>query len=264
MMVIITNWKGIIVMKKKLSLIILFMLLSISLPGCAKTNDKSTGINDADTNNTTDTGNNNGENDGSSTGLPANTEDNSNKNDEDNKDTITDKPEKETPSVEETPSSVTEDTPEIKQEEFSARKQYSDQHRAVKFLGLKEYNSLKGDNYTDKARKNKKFLVLFLSVTNTSNEKDYINPNYITAKVNGKEIEHTFLVNDPENYQTLFANIDPGNSKEGFVVWEVPKKWRKLEIEYNAWKNVDGLVLKAEFTPGDLSDPEPYSDDSLS
>ncbi|MFG6378169.1 MAG: hypothetical protein K1W19_07625, partial [Lachnospiraceae bacterium] len=42
----------------------------------------------------------------------------------------------------------------------------------------------------------KKFLVLFLSITNNTSEDDYINYNYISAKVNGKDIEHTFLVND--------------------------------------------------------------------
>ena len=124
---------------------------------------------------------------------------------------------------------------------------------------MKEYKKLKGDNYTDKAKKNKKFLVLFLSIRNTSNEKDYINPNYITAKIDGKEIGHTFLVNEPFSYPTIFTNIEPGRAIGGFIVWEVPKNWSKLEMEYSAWKNIDGLTLSAKFSPEDLSDPLMYN-----
>ena len=155
-------------------------------------------------------------------------------------------------------SEVTE-TIEPKAGQLSASQQYSDAYREVKFLGLKEYKKLKGDNYTDKAKKNKKFLVLFLSIRNTSNEKDYINPNYITAKIDGKEIGHTFLVNEPFSYPTIFTNIEPGRAIGGFIVWEVPKNWSKLEMEYSAWKNIDGLTLSAKFSPEDLSDPLMYN-----
>ncbi len=131
-------------------------------------------------------------------------------------------------------SEVTE-TIEPKAGQLSASQQYSDAYREVKFL------------------------VLFLSIRNTSNEKDYINPNYITAKIDGKEIGHTFLVNEPFSYPTIFTNIEPGRAIGGFIVWEVPKNWSKLEMEYSAWKNIDGLTLSAKFSPEDLSDPLMYN-----
>ncbi|MCI9080288.1 MAG: DUF4352 domain-containing protein [Lachnospiraceae bacterium] len=106
--------------------------------------------------------------------------------------------------------------------------------RLVKILGLKEYKELKDKNYTDKAKKGKEFLVLFLSIRNDSSEDDYINYNYISAKVDGKKIEHTFLVYEPKGYSTIFTHIPAGKSIGGFIVWEVPSNWEKLEFVYNA------------------------------
>lgn len=221
-------------MRKKLYFLFLAVFLCISLPGCGKNNNENI---------------TNENSSSSETRNPDNKQDN-----------VTNSPATEETDIpdNEQISEVTE-TIEPKAGQLSASQQYSDAYREVKFLGLKEYKKLKGDNYTDKAKKNKKFLVLFLSIRNTSNEKDYINPNYITAKIDGKEIEHTFLVNEPFSYPTIFTNIEPGRAIGGFVVWEVPKNWSKLEMEYSAWKNIDGLTLSAKFSPEDLSDPLMYN-----
>lgn len=171
----------------------------------------------------------------------------------------TETPVQEPPQVDE---SVTpEQTPaaETKTEKLSASQDYSDAYRLVKVLGLKEYKKLDSDKYNDKAKKGKKFLVLFLSIRNDTSEEDYINYNYISAKVDGKNIEHTFLVNDPKSYPTLFTNIEAGKTIGGFIVWEVPNNWKKFQMEYSAWKNIDGLVLTAKFTPDDLKDPIIYN-----
>jgi len=223
-------------MRKKLYSMFLTVFLCISLQGCGKNNNTDTAKNNVSVDKT--------------------------KNPENNKDKeeIT-----ATPGIEETKKPQDEHVNEVKETiepkagHLSASQQYSDAYRVVKFLGLKEYKKLKGDNYTDKAKKNKKFLVLFLSIKNTGNEKDYINPNYITARIDGKNIEHTFLVNEPFNYPTIFTNIEAGRAAGGFVVWEVQEGWKKLEMEYSAWKDVDGLTLSAEFTPDDLSDPLMYN-----
>ncbi|MCI9080359.1 MAG: DUF4352 domain-containing protein [Lachnospiraceae bacterium] len=221
-------------MRKKLYSIFLAVFLCISLQGCGKNNNADKTDND----------------------IPVDTT----KSPESSQEEITSNP-----NVEETNNPGNEYVDEVKENiepksgHLSASQQYSDAYRVVKFLGLKEYKKLKGGNYTDKAKKNKKFLVLFLSIKNTSNEKDYINPNYITAKIDGKDIEHTFLVNEPFSYPTIFTNIEAGRAIGGFIVWEVPKNWKKLEMEYSAWKNIDGLTLSAKFTPDDLSDPLMYN-----
>lgn len=149
---------------------------------------------------------------------------------------------------------------------FTSEQQYSDIYRVVSFLGLKEYEKLEDDNgtYTDKPQKGNKFLVLFLSIKNTSNVDDYINYNYISAKVDGKEIEHTFLVNQPKGYPTIFTNVSANGSIGGFVVWEVPKNWKKFEFTYDGWKDINNISVKAKFTPKDLSNPIIYNANNYS
>lgn len=164
---------------------------------------------------------------------------------------------KETPIPEDT--HVPEETPVTKKAAVSASMPYSDTNRSVTFLGLKEYKKIKGETYTDTPQKNKKYLVLFLSIKNNSNEENYINYNYFKAKLDGKEIEHTFLLNDPKGYPTIFTHLQSGGNIAGFIAWEVPNKWKKLEITYNGWKDTDNISLDGSFTPGDLSDPLIYN-----
>lgn len=136
---------------------------------------------------------------------------------------------------------------------------YSDSDREVSIVGLKEYQEIKTDEYTDKAKKGKKFLVLFLKVRNRTNEKVYFNVNYLSAKVDGKKIENTVLFNEPEGYPTIFSNIVADSYYGGFIVWEVPKGWKKLDITYEGWRDSDGLTLNSTLTKKDLSEPEEYS-----
>ena len=136
----------------------------------------------------------------------------------------------------------------IKRYVTNATKRIQARQKSVRFAyGLK--------HKTRRLRQN----IISLSIKNTSADNDYINPNYISAKVDGKNIEHTFLVNDPKSYPTLFTNIEAGKTIGGFIVWEVPNNWKKFQMEYSAWKNIDGLVLTAKFTPDDLKDPIIYN-----
>lgn len=241
-------------MRKRVFIAVLIMSFCISAQGCGKISNQ----NNADNANNETQASTAPSADVSQEPENNNTEDNNTQNKETNEPDISNSPDtSDTPGIPE--NNVPAETPEPKSGKLSANKQYSDAYRVVKFLGLKEYETLKGDNYTDKAAKNKKFLVLFLSIRNASADNDYINPNYISAKVDGKNIEHTFLVNDPKNYPTLFTNIEAGKTIGGFIVWEVPKNWKKFQMEYSAWKNVDGLVLTAKFTPDDLKDPIIYN-----
>lgn len=151
------------------------------------------------------------------------------------------------------------ETPKPTTASFSLKEGYGDVHREISILGLKEYKKIKGEKYTDKASKGKTYLVLFLRIHNISWEKDYFHPDYLTTKVDGKEIENTFLLNEPEGYPTVFDNIEAGSVFGGFVVWEVPVNWKKLNICYTGWEGMDGLTLDASLTKDDLKNPEKYS-----
>lgn len=159
--------------------------------------------------------------------------------------------------AEDTP--IPDKTPVTKKVSVSASMAYSDVNRLVTFLGLKEYKKIKGETYTDTPKNNDKYLILFLSIKNNSYEENYINYNYFKAKLDGKEIEHTFLLNDPKGYPTIFTHLQPGGNIAGFIAWEIPDKWKKLEITYNGWKDTDNISLNGNFTPGDLSDPLIYN-----
>lgn len=180
----------------------------------------------------------------------------------DNKNQETSEPENtkniNTPLPEETEPAATPETGPVTGK-ISASQQYSDINRVINVLGLKEYKKIKSDKYTDKASNGKKFLILFLSISNTSHEDDYINYNYISAKIDGKEIEHTAIFNEPRNYPTIFNTIKAGKTSAGFIAWEIPENWTKFEFTYNGWENIDNLSIEAEFTPKDLSNPVIYN-----
>lgn len=150
-------------------------------------------------------------------------------------------------------------TPKVNIGKLSLSQQYSDINKTIKILGLKEYTKIKGKDYTDKAKKGNIFLVIFLSIKNDTIENYYLNYNYLSAKVDGKNIKHTFLINEPRNYPTIFTNIEAGKTVDGFIVWEVPKKWKKFELNYNGWKDIDNVSIEAVFTPKDLSNPPIYN-----
>lgn len=155
----------------------------------------------------------------------------------------------------------TTETPQIITQKITPKKKYSDSYRTVEFLGFKEYKKIKGKSYTDTPKKGYRYLVLFLSVRNESTEDDYINYNCISAKVDGKTLEHTYLLNDPENYPTLLTTVKAKDSIGGFVVWEVPKDWEKFEFSYTGWENINQIDLKAVFSKKNLKNPPKY--DSL-
>lgn len=136
---------------------------------------------------------------------------------------------------------------------------YSDPEREVSIIGLKEYKKLKSDKYTDKAEKGKKFLVLFLKIRNHTNEKIYFNVNYLSAEADGKAIENTALFNEPEGYPTVFSHIPADSYYGGFIAWEVPENWKKMEVTYEGWRESDGLTLNCRFTRKDLKEPEEYN-----
>ena len=141
---------------------------------------------------------------------------------------------------------------------ISAKAGYGDAKRQINVIGFKTYKKLESEMYTDKAAKDKSYLVLFLEIYNKQNEKDYINVNYLSTKVDDTEITNTVLFNEPEGFQTVFQNMEPENTLSGFIVWEVPKDWKKIEIVYNGWKDSDNLSINCTFTPDDYFNPPKY------
>ena len=141
---------------------------------------------------------------------------------------------------------------------ISAKAGYGDAKRQINVIGFKTYKKLESEMYTDKAAKDKSYLVLFLEIYNKQNEKDYINVNYLSTKVDDTEITNTVLFNEPEGFQTVFQNIEPENTLSGFIVWEVPKDWKKIEIVYNGWKDSDNLSINCTFTPDDYFNTPKY------
>ncbi len=154
-------------------------------------------------------------------------------------------------------------TPEKKKEIIKAsidtETGYTDENRQVSVIGFKHYKKLKSKLYKDTAAKNNEFIVLFLEITNKQNDKDYINVNYLSAKVDGKEITNSVLFNEPEGFQTIFKNIEADGQLRGFIVWEVPENWQKIEVVYNGWKDSSNLSLDCTLTPDDYFDPPQYS-----
>lgn len=151
------------------------------------------------------------------------------------------------------------ETPEPTEATFNMKQGYSDASREISILGLKEYKKIKSDSYTDKAKKGKKYLALFLKVSNKGSDKDYFHTDYLTAKLDGKDIQNTFLLNEPEGYPTIFTNIAADMTQAGFIVWEVPSDWKKLEVKYNGWQDSAGLSLHTTLTKKDLRTPEKYN-----
>ncbi len=141
---------------------------------------------------------------------------------------------------------------------ISAKAGYGDAKRQINVIGFKTYKKLESEMYTDKAAKDKSYLVLFLEIYNKQNEKDYLNVNYLSTKVDHTDITNTVLFNEPEGFQTVFQNIEPENTLSGFIVWEVPKDWKKIEIVYNGWKDSDNLSINCTFTPDDYFNPPKY------
>lgn len=153
------------------------------------------------------------------------------------------------------------DTPKPKEpsvEKMTADVGYADSEREVAVLGMKEYKKLKSKIYTDKPKKGKKFLVLFLKVRNRGYKDDYINVGNLKTELDGKGIETSVLVNQPENYPTLFQSVPGGTDISGFIVWEVPKKWNKLHISYSGWEYSSSVILDIDLTHKNLAEPPEY------
>lgn len=143
---------------------------------------------------------------------------------------------------------------------ITPNKPYNDNNYIIKFMGLKEYKKFKSDKYKDTPQKGNKYLVLFLECKNATEEKLYINPDNLSAALDGKEITHSVIFNEPEGYTTFFKNFEPLTTEYGFIVWEVPENWEKIDIIYTGLEYETQNRIKMSFTKNDLQDPPLYED----
>ena len=134
---------------------------------------------------------------------------------------------------------------------------YNDDIRMIQCLGLKEYKKLGTKETLDKASDGNVFLVLFLEIYNMDKSEElYVHEKYFSAKVDGKNVEHTFLKNYPNGYRSIFKNIAADESEQGFIVWEVPKNWKKLVVNFSEFGLLGGKNLKLTATRKDLAEPK--------
>lgn len=144
---------------------------------------------------------------------------------------------------------------------LTPKKEYYDGQHRIKFMGMKEYKKVESEKFTDIPKKGKVYLIIFFECTNDSEyENLYINEANIASAIDDKKIEHTVIFNDPEGYPTLFRNIEPNTQDYGFVVWEVPENWKKMDLVYTGFEGTNQNKIKMSFSKEDLVDPPKYED----
>lgn len=126
---------------------------------------------------------------------------------------------------------------------------------SITMIGLNQYDSLESETYTDTPEDGNVYLVMFLNVSNHDSGDDYFNPESLSAKVDGKEISHSVLFNQPESYEPLFDHINTGEERTGYIVWQVPSDWKEFRMEYDGWTEMCALNVTATVTPEMLCTP---------
>lgn len=124
----------------------------------------------------------------------------------------------------------------------------------LEVTGLKEYEKMETEKYTDTPGEGNVYLVLFLKVQNHMRDDIYFDATAFSSQVDGNTLEHTFLVNDPEEYRTMFQIINAETDGYGYIVWEVPKDWKELTFDYTGWDQACYANIHGSFTPDDLMD----------
>ena len=155
-----------------------------------------------------------------------------------------------------------ENTQEI--EYFTVTKDNPMENRGLllEVIGSAVYDKVEGEDFTDTPSKGKKYLVLYLSIKNTSGKDEYFNYNNIVAKLDNQDITDTFLINNPLKYTTIKTHLTNHMITQGYLVWEVPENWECLEVTYTGWTQMYFTEPTIVITPEDLEKPEEYKDDN--
>lgn len=155
-------------------------------------------------------------------------------------------------------------TDEQEVEYFTVTKNTPMENRGLKLeiWGSAVYDKIEGEDFIDTPAEGKKYLVLFLKIQNKTGKDDYFNYNYLNAKLDGEDITDTFLINDPEGYTTIKTKLANAKNTLGYMAWEVPEDWEKLEVTYTGWTQSYSTEPTILLTPEDLEMPEQYNPDS--
>lgn len=132
----------------------------------------------------------------------------------------------------------------------------------LEVIGSAVYDKIEGEDFIDIPSEGKKYLILYLSIKNTSGKDEYFNYNNIVAKLDREDITDTFLLNNPLKYTTIKTYLINGMITQGYLVWEVPENWEKLEVTYTGWKESLYTEPTIVVTPEDLEEPEEYKEDN--
>ena len=135
---------------------------------------------------------------------------------------------------------------------------YGDTKIHMECTGLVQYDKIESDKYTDTPTDGNVYLVLFLNIINYDSNDAYFSAEAFESSVDGTNISHTFLVNDPEGYPSIFQKISAENDLDGYVVWEVPQNWKELSFNYSGCIGDEILNINGSFTPDDLTTPVSY------
>ena len=120
----------------------------------------------------------------------------------------------------------------------------------ISLLDAKQYNSIDDEYYSEKPEvEGNKFVVLFFEVENISNTDDYFNMFYIESYIDGYSSSTKYLINKPENYESLTGDVAAGRKLKGYVAYEVDPNWQKIEFSYKNWVGTSGKVATFLVTP---------------
>lgn len=98
----------------------------------------------------------------------------------------------------------------------------------ITLTGIEMMNSI--DEY--EADTGKAYMVLFFYVTNTSRTEQFFNHLYINTQVSGFDKEMKYLVSSIDGQNILSGSIAPGETKSGFILYEVNENWRDVKINF--------------------------------
>lgn len=113
----------------------------------------------------------------------------------------------------------------------------------ISLLYAKEYESIYDEHFPDVPEIDGNiFLVLFFEVENVSNKDDYFNMFYFESYLDGYSTDSVYLINDPENFDSLGGDVASGKKMKGYVAYEVSPEWQEIEFSYKNWAGTSGKI----------------------
>lgn len=125
-------------------------------------------------------------------------------------------------------------------------------------IGAETFTELTGNGgFIDSADEGHEYLVVYLEMANRKSEDDYIHYDFFSTEVDGQNINNTFLMNKPKDYETILTSIPAETEKQGYLAYKVPVGWEKVSVIYTGWGTEEGQILRFELTQEDLKEVAP-------